>query len=251
MIKTFIYKGEVMRIANLYGNTAIVHKDFEKGLAEASVRFEITEHRCNFGSKTEIISALTNLNKQGYHAIALVRGGGDKASLEVFNDPELGEAILKLKTLVISALGHTVDETLTDKLADKKFALPHDYGNSLKVWVDNAIEEQNKSKSIFIEQVKQDLNKTFQDQITTLQTQLQAKNKEYEIAQEKFKEIYENTVKHQIAAAVADMKARHDMVFIENQKLNKQAQQIANRKDNFLLYIIIAIIVGLIIGLLF
>ena len=281
LVKEKVYKGEKIRIANLYGSTAIVNKDFDKGLAEASTRFQISEQRCNFASVTDLKNALLAINPNEFEAIALVRGGGDKLSLEIFNDPELGEAALRIKPLLITALGHTVDETLLDKLADKKFALPHDYGNSLKVWVDTAIEEQAKSKSVFIDQVKKDLTKTFSDQITTLQNQLQTKNKEFETAQQKFKEMveqnqkdklesiqtkerafetqlkslqeqiktkdeslktvqtnYENTVKHQVNSAVADMKTKYELANSENEK----------KRGNILIYLAIAAIAGLVIG---
>ncbi len=207
MVKEHIYNGRKLRIANLYGTTAIVGKDFDKGVADAAVRFEISEHRCNFSSKAELISAIQRLKTQNYDVIAIVRGGGDRASLEIFNDPELGDTIIGIKPIVVTALGHTVDETLFDKLADKKFALPHDYGNSLKVWVDQAVEEQTKSKSVFIDQVKKDLTKTFQDQITTLSQQLANKNKEFEAAQIKFKEMVEQNQKDKAETILAKEKS--------------------------------------------
>lgn len=207
LVKEHIYNERKLKIANLYGTTGIVNKDFEKGVADAAVRFEISEHRCNFSSKTELISSIRKLQNQNYDVIAIVRGGGDKASLEIFNDPELGETIIGINPLVVTALGHTVDETLFDKLADKKFALPHDYGNSLKVWVEQAVEDQAKSKSLFIDQVKKDLTKTFQDQITTLQQQLLNKNKEFETAQLKFKEMVEQNQKDKTETILAKEKS--------------------------------------------
>lgn len=207
LVKDHIYNERKLRVANLYGTTAIVNSDFDLGIAEARTRFELSEFRCNFSSKQELMSAIQKLKTQSFDVIAIVRGGGDKASLEIFNDPELGEAIIGIKPIVVTALGHTVDETLFDKLADKKFALPHDYGNSLKVWVDQAVEEQSKSKSVFMDQVKKDLTKTFQDQITTLQNQLGIKNKEFEAAQLKFKEMVEQSQKDKAETILAKEKA--------------------------------------------
>jgi len=286
LIKEHIYNGTEIRIANLYGSTAIVHKDFEKGLADAIVRFKIQDFRCNFQSKAEIQAMLQHLNAVEVDAIALVRGGGDKASLEIFNDSDIGNAALALKPALISALGHTVDETLIDKIADKKFALPHDYGNSLKVWVDQAAEELAKSKSIFIEQVKKDLKKTFDDQILTLKTQLLTKNKEYEIAQAKNKEFLEQMQKEKNEAIIfkekafaAQVKGLNEQLQTKDQSLkaitlnmeNSTRQQVAaataewrakyekltsekargSGNENVLIYIIIGAVIGLIIGLAF
>jgi exodeoxyribonuclease VII large subunit len=176
IVKEHIYKDKILKIANIYGNSAIVNKDFDKGLADSMISFQVTDYRCNFNSKTELIDIIKHLKEKDFDVIALVRGGGEKASMEVFNDPELGEESLGIRQVLVTALGHTVDDCLMDKIADKKFALPHDYGNSLKVWVDEAKAEQARSKSIFIGQVKKDLEKTFHDQISTLQKQLEVKN---------------------------------------------------------------------------
>lgn len=223
--------------------------------------------------------------------IALVRGGGDKASLEIFNDPELGDSIIGIKPIVVTALGHTVDDTLFDKLADKKFALPHDYGNSLKVWVDQAVEEQSKSKSVFMDQVKKDLTKTFQDQITTLQTQLTNKNKEFETAQLKFKEMVEQnqkdkaetilakekafeagikslqeqikskeeslklvqannetTVKQQVASTTAEFRTKFEIVNAEKDRMAREVGELSGLKTKIFIYVIIAVVVGLVLG---
>jgi hypothetical protein len=42
-------------------------------------------------------------------------------------------------------LGHVVDDNLANKIADKKFHLPLDYGNKLKLWVDEATAELEKT----------------------------------------------------------------------------------------------------------
>lgn len=159
--------------------------------------------------------------------------------MDVFNDPDLGEEIVKLKPLFITALGHVVDDSLADKIADKKFHLPHDYGNSLKVWVDEAVAEQAKSKSLFIEQVKKDLTKTFEDQIKTKDEALKTLQKTYE----------ENS-KQLVKMAIAEVQTKFDALKIENTRLNEQLIQASKSGSNLIIYIIIAAIIGLVIGLL-
>lgn len=269
LVRDHVHRGQQPRIMNIYGNAAIVHKDFEKGLAEACTRFAMSEHRCNFSSKKEIIQTLHALAGADVDAVALVRGGGDPASLDIFNDPEIGAAALKLKPLLITALGHTVNHTLADRLADHKFALPHDYGNKLKEWVDSAVAEQNNSKSLFIDQVKKDLSKTYDEQIATLQKQLDLRNRENAAAQEKFRELgeqlrkdqaealaareaaftsqlrqkdetlkaladqFESTAKEKINAATIEIKTRFTLLEEENRKLT-----LARRRSNVLVIVI-------------
>jgi exodeoxyribonuclease VII large subunit len=223
LVKQSVYANTPLRIANLYGTSAIVNKDFERGLAEAQSKFAITDYRCNFASKTEIIRWLRALSSTGAEVVAVVRGGGE-GGLDIFNDPEIGAEALKLNAVLVSALGHAVNETLIDKLADKKFDLPHHYGSSLKGWVDQALEEQARSKSKFIEQVKLDLEKTYKDQITALTTQLEARNKEFQQSQQKFKELTEQNTRDKDEA----IKAREQSFTAQ---LNALQEQIKTRES--------------------
>lgn len=236
--KEHLYNNKLLRIANIYGNTAIVNKDFEKGLAEAKVRFNIKEFRCSFSSKSDIIKLLRQLNALEIDAIGIVRGGGDTPDLEIFNDADICEETIKLKPLLITALGHVVNDTLIDKIADKKFHLPHDYGNSLKVWVDEAIAEQTKSKSMFIDQVKKDLQKTFEDQIKTKDETIKSLQKTYE----------ENS-KQLVKLAVAEVQTKFEAMKVENTRLNSQLIQASKSGNKIVIWVIIALIIGLIIGI--
>lgn len=48
--------------------------------------------------------------------------------METFSDLCLFEAFIAMHPQTVTAISHTVDETLLDKLADNRFHLPHDYG---------------------------------------------------------------------------------------------------------------------------
>ena len=234
LVKESIYQGNIIKIANLYGNKAIVNEDFKLGLAEAVTKFNITEHRCNFSSKTELIATIRKIKILDYDIIAFVRGGGEKQSLEVFNDSELGNEAISIKPVLVTALGHKkTEETLLDKIADKKFALPHDYGNSLKVWVDQAIEAQAKSKSVFIDQVKKDLAKTYTEQITTIQKQLETKNKEFETAQIKFKEMVEQNQKDKLETIQAKEKTFEANLKTLTEQIKAKDESLKVLQNNF------------------
>lgn len=179
-IRNKVIKSEKVRIANIYGHNAIVQKDFNEGLGVHSKEFEIDEYTCNITSATSILDLLDKISPSNYDIIALVRGGGDKQSFEVFNDLPLAEKFISLPSITITALGHTVDETLLDKLADKRFHLPHDYGSGLHSMTNKIIEEKSNSRALLIEEVKKDVSKQFVEQVKTLSEQLINKNKEFE-----------------------------------------------------------------------
>lgn len=65
-----------------------------------------------------MIQALLAADQKQYDAILLVRGGGSFEDLFCFNDEELVKTIYSMKTYVVSGVGHEVDTTLVDFVAD-------------------------------------------------------------------------------------------------------------------------------------
>lgn len=184
LIRDKMLKDEKIRIANIYGNNAIVQKDFSEGLDVSGQYFEIDNHSCNITSSTAIISKLNDISPLDYDIVALVRGGGDRQSMETFNNIQLSELFIEINTVTITAIGHTVDETLLDKLADKRFHLPHDYGAGLHAIAEKLSHERSNSRALLIDEVKKDVSKQFSEQVKTLTEQLSKRNEEFQKLQE-------------------------------------------------------------------
>ncbi|MBR3232809.1 exodeoxyribonuclease VII large subunit [Candidatus Saccharibacteria bacterium] len=73
----------------------------------------------------EIIQAIEYFNEQEpVDVIAIVRGGGSKDDLAVFNDEELARKIASSKIPVITGIGHEIDESLADIAADLRASTP-------------------------------------------------------------------------------------------------------------------------------
>ncbi|MBN2136099.1 MAG: exodeoxyribonuclease VII large subunit [Acidobacteria bacterium] len=67
----------------------------------------------------EIIDALDYVdNRVKPDVIVITRGGGSPEDLAIFNDEDLARAVFKAKTPVISAIGHQIDTTILDFVAD-------------------------------------------------------------------------------------------------------------------------------------
>ncbi|GEN78179.1 exodeoxyribonuclease VII large subunit [Chryseobacterium hagamense] len=187
-IREKMLKDEKIRVANIYGNNAIVQKDFAEGLDVSSSRFEISSYHCNITSPTAILSMLKELASENYEVVGLVRGGGDRQSMEVFNDLDLSEYFIGMEAITVTAIGHTVDETLLDRLADRRFHLPHDYGAGLHAIAEKLSQERVNSRALLIDEVKKDIRKQFSEQVETLEKQLKTKNEEFTEAQKTYKE---------------------------------------------------------------
>ena len=72
----------------------------------------------------QIAKALAYADTLGCDAIVVGRGGGSKEDLWAFNEEIVADAIFKLKTFVVSAVGHEVDVQISDFVADLRSPTP-------------------------------------------------------------------------------------------------------------------------------
>jgi exodeoxyribonuclease VII large subunit len=71
-----------------------------------------------------LINALSRANSSGCDLIIIGRGGGSIEDLWAFNNEELARAIFASKTPTISAVGHEIDFTIADFVADLRACTP-------------------------------------------------------------------------------------------------------------------------------
>ncbi len=71
-----------------------------------------------------VICGIEVLDAMGLDVLLVGRGGGSMEDLWGFNDEQLARAIFECKTPVISCVGHDVDVTIADFVADVRAATP-------------------------------------------------------------------------------------------------------------------------------
>jgi exodeoxyribonuclease VII large subunit len=79
------------------------------------------------GAGAQIAKALAALSREGepaFDVIVITRGGGSAEDLSCFNDEGLARAIRAARFPVVSAVGHEVDFTIADFVADLRAATP-------------------------------------------------------------------------------------------------------------------------------
>lgn len=280
LIREKMLKDEKVKIANIYGNNAIVQKDFSEGLDVSVQYFEIDDHSCNITSSTAIISKLNEISSMEYDIVGLVRGGGDRQSMETFNNIQLSELFIGLNSVTITAIGHTVDETLLDKLADKRFHLPHDYGAGLHAIAEKLSLERSNSRALLIDEVKKDVSKQFSEQVKTLTEQLSKRNEEFQKLQEssvkqlqetqknfaeqekqrkeelesykkEISALHEKNLQSAVNEKTASMKAQLETLNKDNIRLNQELQNSKTDYAKIIFAFILALAIGFVLAKVF
>lgn len=76
------------------------------------------------GAAEEIARGIRRLDAGGYDAIVVTRGGGSIEDLWAFNEELVARAIAEAEAPVVSAVGHEVDFTIADFVADLRAPTP-------------------------------------------------------------------------------------------------------------------------------
>lgn len=77
------------------------------------------------GAKASIIAALKSVQKmEGLSVVIIGRGGGAAEDLVAFNDEEVARAVAACRVPTVSAVGHEVDISICDLVADVRAATP-------------------------------------------------------------------------------------------------------------------------------
>lgn len=77
-----------------------------------------------FEAAEEIAAAIGRLDRLGVDEIIVARGGGSREDLWVFNAEIIARAAYRCKTPLISAIGHEIDYTILDFVADCRAPTP-------------------------------------------------------------------------------------------------------------------------------
>ncbi|HEX2203613.1 MAG TPA: exodeoxyribonuclease VII large subunit [Longimicrobium sp.] len=112
--------------------TATGWEDARRALLSHDAPEPWTHVPANFGSRDEILRLVERLGADpGWDAVALLRGGGDARALDMWDDPDLVEALLAMERPFYTALGHSTHLLLADRYADESFDTPTAFGHAL------------------------------------------------------------------------------------------------------------------------
>jgi exodeoxyribonuclease VII large subunit len=144
-------------IALLTGKDSAAYADFTKILHEYHSALEIDYYPVlvqGNGSEEEIARAMSIANRSDAQVIVLARGGGSLEDLKSFNSELLAESIYNSRLPVITGVGHEVDESIADYVADVRASTPSQAAYFLIQHTQEFIE----NASLVLEKIEKDLN---------------------------------------------------------------------------------------------
>ncbi len=116
-----------LTVALVTSQGSAAYHDFLATLRESGYGFRVLfVHSAVQGTEAEaaLVSALALAGESPCDAIALVRGGGAKSDLAVFDSRAVAEAVARAAKPVLTGLGHEIDESVSDLAAHRSFKTP-------------------------------------------------------------------------------------------------------------------------------
>lgn len=187
LLESILYEDKKPVIGIIIAETAITETDFNRGLnAAAREKIQFVRHRCSFARPVELMNLLRQMDIKGFHAIALVRGGGNEKDWGALDNLDVLQTIVQMKTPIISAVGHPDEKAFIKNLVDKVLEVPFALGSYFSNMVNEVIEQRTKSKAALVNEVK----KQYEEELTqarkqnaTLTNQMKALTKAQEDGQ--------------------------------------------------------------------
>ena len=116
-----------MRIGLITGEKTAARADVLTTLSRRWPVAKIVDYPVNVQGKEsapQIIEALKKADQENNDVLLLVRGGGSIEDLWSFNDEALAKVIYQLKTPIVTGIGHEINETICDYVADLRAPTP-------------------------------------------------------------------------------------------------------------------------------
>jgi exodeoxyribonuclease VII large subunit len=116
-----------LRVALITSDGSAAYHDFLSSLEESGFGFEVFFiHAAVQGKEAEreVVSALGMLPSLPVDCAVLIRGGGSRADLAVFDSQGISEAVAQAPVPVLTGLGHEIDQAIADLVAHTAFKTP-------------------------------------------------------------------------------------------------------------------------------
>lgn len=190
-----------------------IYRNFEIKVFAASVQGD--------RAAAELIKALEEARTYSVDVIIMVRGGGSKMDLHVFNDYELAKCISETKIPVVTGIGHETDEVVADLVCWQKCITPTSAAKFLYLRIGTFAADLQSAYDV-IKQFSLSLLGSHKDEFNHLKQYLQHFSRQFLL--EKQLELKEKSHRLQIHFK--------EFIQIEQSELKLQLDQIARQAVN-------------------
>jgi exodeoxyribonuclease VII large subunit len=119
----------IKKIALIASKSTNGYEDFYKQITQNKYGyvFEIFDFQATVQGENavkEICQRLEELNTKKYDIVAIIRGGGSKLDLDIFNHYDLAKAIALHHLPIYTGIGHELDTCVADMVASKSHKTP-------------------------------------------------------------------------------------------------------------------------------
>lgn len=122
----------------------VVIQDFSTNLSRHGFKITTIDSRVEGKDAIhELLASINTMAKQDIDVLVIIRGGGSLESLQAFNTESVVRAIAGFKVPVITGIGHDVDKTLSQLVADIGVSTPTAVAETLNQPWDGLLESLN------------------------------------------------------------------------------------------------------------
>lgn len=114
-------------IALITSHGSAAYHDFLSGLRESGYGFRVLFVHASVQGKEaerEVVSALSSLRGLPIDLAVLIRGGGSRSDLAIFDSRVIAEAIATAPFPILTGLGHEIDVSIADMVAHSSYKTP-------------------------------------------------------------------------------------------------------------------------------
>ncbi len=240
------------RIGIITSATGAALRDAISVIRRRSPSSEVTLYPTQVQGEAATESIVNALNLANRHAacevLLLIRGGGSLEDLWCFNEAAVAQAIFDSNIPVVSGIGHEIDTTIADYVADLRAPTPSVAAESVTMdqyetmqRIDQLTTRLQQLVAYQLANLKQDIN-TIQQRILRLhpQRQIMALQQRLLFAHNTLRHIQHHQLErkdHQLQRLMEQMRLQHPQqkITLSSIKLEQQTQKLLSRMQSTLL----------------
>ena len=226
-----------MRIGVIVGANTAAREDIMITLAKRWPCAEVVEFHSLVQGDTahlELIAALLRADQAECDVLILARGGGSIEDLWAFNNEDLARYIYHINTPIVTGIGHEVDVTIADYVADVRAATPTAAAQTATPDLREVQQHIMENKKRFVTTVHQNLQNR-KDQLSSYKNRRVLNEPELILNQSQMKldvltSSLQSAMNQKLHEASAVRKTVLKCTQLMNDQLNKQMMLIQNKQ---------------------